>query len=133
MQPVKPATITGYIASFPESTRKALTVVRETIRLAAPSAEEGISYGMPAFKFRGQFFIYFAGYKKHIGLYPVPAAANGFEKDYENYYTSGKGTIRFTLDKPIPRALIRKIVKFRIKELLDKEERKRLENKKLTG
>ncbi len=117
----KPTTIDEYIAGFPSETKKLLEQVRGTIRKAAPGAEEAISYGIPSFKLNGRYVVYFAGYKKHISIYPAPAANKGFEKDYAPYKTSGKGTIQFPLEKPMPLQLITKIVKFRLKENAGKE------------
>lgn len=119
---VKPApkTIDEYIDGFPKDTQKMLKQVRQTIKATVPQAEETISYGMPTFKLNGHYLIYFAGYKKHIGLYPVPANNKLFEKDFSAYKTSGKGTIQFPYDKPIPVDLIKKIVRYRLKENLEK-------------
>jgi len=104
--------INQYIASFPEEAQAALEQVRATIRKVVPEAEEGISYAIPAFKLDGRFFIYFAGYKRHIGLYPVPTGHPLFEKDFAAYKTSGKGAIQFPLHKPMPSALIARIVDY---------------------
>ena len=123
MATTKPATIDEYIAGFPKETQTYLRQIRTTIKEAAPDAEEKISYGMPTFTLAGKYLIYFAGYKKHVGLYPVPGNKT-FEKDFSAYKTSGKGTIQFPLDKPIPFGLITKIVKFRVKENLEKEKKK---------
>ncbi|HEY4654823.1 MAG TPA: DUF1801 domain-containing protein [Cyclobacteriaceae bacterium] len=113
-QSSKPSTIDEYIAAFPGDVQKVLKQIRATIKKAVPGAEEKISYGMPTFTLGGKYLIYFAAYKKHIGLYPAPAAGNGFKKDYAPYKTSGKGTIQFPLDKPMPLGLIEKIVRFNV-------------------
>lgn len=115
-----PKNIDEYIDGFPKDTQNMLKQIRQTIKATVPQAEETISYGMPTFKLSGHYLIYFAGYKKHIGLYPVPANNKTFEKDFSAYKTSGKGTIQFPLDKPLPTALIKKIVKFRIAEVCKK-------------
>lgn len=112
----KPSTINEYIAGFPEDTQLMLEEIRATIKSAARGAGEKISYGIPCLTLNDKYLLYFAGYKKHIGLYPVPAASKGFEKDYAPYVTSGKGTIQFPLDKPLPIKLIKKITKFRMQE-----------------
>jgi uncharacterized protein YdhG (YjbR/CyaY superfamily) len=125
MVATKPTTIEEYIASFPDDVQKKLEQVRNTIRKAAPGAEEKISYGIPAFNLNGQYLVYFAGYKKHIGMYPVPGGVKEFEKDFAPYYTSGKGTIQFPLEKPMPVGLITKIVKFRIKKNKEKAKTKK--------
>lgn len=116
----KPETMEEYIATFPEDTQKALRLVRDTMQKAMPDAEEGISYGIGAFKLNGRFLIYFAGYKKHIGVYPVPGDEPEFEKDFAAYKTSGKGAIQFPLNKPMPVDLITRIVAYRVKESLKK-------------
>lgn len=125
MVATKPTSIDEYIATFPDDVQKKLQQVRSTIKKAAPGAEEKISYGIPAFNLNGQYLIYFAGYKKHIGMYPVPGGVKEFEKDFAPYYTSGKGTIQFPLEKPIPVGLISKIVKFRIKKNKEKAKTKK--------
>lgn len=113
-----PTTIDEYIAGFPPEIQEILKKIRETIRGAAPGAEETISYQMPTFKLKGNL-VHFAAYKKHIGLYPTPSGIEEF-KDELSVYTSGKGSARFSLDEPIPFDLISKIVKFRVKENLAK-------------
>lgn len=103
-----------YISSFPEDVQRILEKTRQTIRKAAPEATETISYQIPTFKLNGKYLVYFAGYTKHISLYPIPS---GKEAPKElSPYKSGKGTVRFPIDKPIPFDLVRKIVQFRIKE-----------------
>jgi len=92
--------------------------MRKTIRDAAPDAEEVISYNMPAFRQNGML-VFYAGYKGHIGFYPVSSAIRQFKKDLEPYEQS-KGTIRFPLDQPVPVNLITKIVKFRLQENAEK-------------
>lgn len=114
--------IDAYIASFPEPIQKILTEVRHTIKAAAPEAEEMISYHMPAYKFHG-VLVYFAAFKSHIGFYATPTGHEAFKKELSNYKT-GKGSVQFPLDQPIPLDLISEIVKFRVAENLDKLERK---------
>lgn len=116
MATTKPVDTDSYIASFPQDTQKLLQKVRATIKAAVPAAEEKISYGIPTFHLNGRYLIYFAGYKKHIGVYPVPTGNPEFEKDFLAYKTSGKGAIQFPLHKPIPYELITRIVLFREKE-----------------
>lgn len=119
-----PSTIDEYIAAFPDVTQKKLQQIRATIKSAAGKTGEKISYAIPCITVNDKYLLYFAGYKKHIGLYPVPSASKGFEKDYAPYVTSGRGTIQFPLDKPLPLALIKKITKYRIKENASKEKTK---------
>jgi uncharacterized protein YdhG (YjbR/CyaY superfamily) len=108
-----PATIDEYIAGFPQDVQQILERVRTTIREAAPEAVETISYQMPTFDLDGKHLVYFAAYKKHIGMYPVPM---GSEMEGLAAYEAGKGTARFPLDRPIPFDLITRIVEFRIRE-----------------
>jgi uncharacterized protein YdhG (YjbR/CyaY superfamily) len=118
-----PKNIDEYIAGFPSDVQEVLEKVRTTIRKAAPDAEETISYKMPSFTLKGKYLIYFAAYKKHIGLYPAPRGDAEFNKEV-SVYKAGKGTVRFPLDKPIPFSLISKIVKFRAKENLERTKAK---------
>jgi uncharacterized protein YdhG (YjbR/CyaY superfamily) len=113
--------IDTYIASFPKDTRKLLEQVRTTIRKAAPEAKEKISYGIPTFTLKGNL-IHFAGYKNHIGFYPTPSAIEKFSKDL-SVYEGAKGSVKFPIDKPIPFDLISRIVKFRVKETLEKSKK----------
>ncbi len=114
-----PKTIDEYIAGFPQPVQEILEQIRSTIRAAAPDAEETISYQMPTFTLNGRYLIYFAAYKKHIGLYPAPIGELAFDGDLSAYET-GKGTLRLPLDKPIPFDLIGSIVRFRAKEIVAK-------------
>ena len=126
----KPSTIDEYISGFPEDTQQMLEELRETIKGGVPGAEEKISYGIPCITMNGKYILYFAGYKKHIGLYPVPG--KGFEKDFAPYKTSGKGTLQFPLDQPLPLKLIRKITKFRLQQNVAKETAKLVKKSKAT-
>ena len=112
-------TIDEYIEAFPKDVQGILQRIRKTIRKAAPEAVETISYQMPTFTLKGRYLVYFAAYKKHIGFYPAPIGIAEFEAEL-SVYGSGKGTLKFPLDKPIPFDLISKIVKFRVTENLDK-------------
>jgi uncharacterized protein YdhG (YjbR/CyaY superfamily) len=112
-----PKSIDEYIAGFPNDVQVILEKIRVTIRKAAPDAEETISYQIPTFTLKGQYLVYFAAFKKHIGFYPVPRGDAEFKEEI-SVYAAGKGTLRFPLDKPIPVKLISKFVKFRVKENL---------------
>lgn len=114
--------IDEYIAGFPNDVQEILEKIRRTIRKAAPEAEEAISYQIPTFTLNGNL-VHFAGFKNHIGLYPAPRG-NATFKDELSAYEGGKGTVRFPLDKPIPYSLITKIVKFRVKESLERAKAK---------
>src|SRR4051812_7247611 len=106
------ASVPQYIAAFPPATRKLLSQLRATIRKVAPDAEEVISYGMPSYNYKGRKLIYFAGYARHIGFYPMAAAIIAFKKQI-SIYKNAKGSIQFPLDQPLPVALVTAIVKFR--------------------
>ncbi len=120
MKIAKAGNINEYIATFPKEVQKILEQVRQTIRKAAPKAEENISYAMPAFKLNGKPLIYFAGYENHIGLYATPSGHAAFEKELSKY-KQGKGSVQFPLDEPMPLDLISRIVKFRMQENVEKE------------
>jgi uncharacterized protein YdhG (YjbR/CyaY superfamily) len=106
--------IDEYIAGFPKETQLLLEAVRTAIKAAAPKAEEAIKYAMPAFTLNGNL-VYFAGYKNHIGFYPEPRAIETFKEELATYKVS-KGAIQFPIATPLPLGLIKKIVKFRVKE-----------------
>ena len=110
-----PKNINEYVAGFPKDVQEILEKIRMTIRKAAPDAEETISYQMPTFKLNGTYLVYFAAFKNHIGFYPTPTGTAKFQKELAGY-KSGKGSIQFPLDDPMPYGLITRIVKFRVKE-----------------
>ena len=93
-----------------------LEQMRQTIKKAAPKAQEVISYNMPAFKYHGML-VYFAAYKNHIGFYATPTGHSEFKEEL-SIYKQGKGSVQFPLTKQLPLDLITKIVKFRVKENL---------------
>jgi uncharacterized protein YdhG (YjbR/CyaY superfamily) len=109
-----PATVNDYIAASESHVKKHLKQIREAIRSAAPNAEEVISYQMPGYKQKGML-VFFAGYKNHIGFYPTASGIKNFENEIAKYKWS-RGAVQFPLDKPLPLALIKKIVKFKLKE-----------------
>jgi len=117
-----PKSIDEYIAGFPKDVQAILQKIRMTIRKAAPDAEEAIKYQIPTFTLKGNL-VHFGAYKNHIGFYPAPRAIEEFKKELSAYEGS-KGTVRFPFDKPIPYALITRIVKFRVKKNLEKAEAK---------
>ncbi len=114
--------IDEYIGDFPEEVRKKLEKIRRTIHEAAPEATEDIKYGIPTFILNGNL-VHFGGYKKHIGFYPAPMGIEAFEEAKQ--YETGKGTMQFALDKPLPLDLIARIVKFRVEKNLDKGKKKK--------
>jgi len=107
--------IDEYIAACPEGTHERLQEIRETIKKLAPDAKERISYQIAAFELNGRNLIHFAGWKKHISLYPVPAGAKreAFESEVSQY-ADGKGTVKFPLDEPMPMKLVKKIIKLHL-------------------
>ncbi len=109
--------IDEYIDTFPEEVRHALRKLRQVIREEAPDAEEAIKYHMPTFVFHGNL-VYFAAWKKHISMYPITSEMETSIEELSEYNTSGKGTIQFPLDQPLPLPLIRKIVACRVRENL---------------
>jgi uncharacterized protein YdhG (YjbR/CyaY superfamily) len=109
-----PGTIDEYIAAFPPEVRSILEKIRLTVRAAAPLAEEKISYRMPAFALDG-ILIYFAAFKKHIGVYPPVRGDEKLSKQLARF-RGEKGNLKFPLDEPIPYKLISRIVKLRVKE-----------------
>jgi uncharacterized protein YdhG (YjbR/CyaY superfamily) len=110
-----PQTIDAYIAAFPPEVQAILEQIRMTIREAVPDAQETISYGMPTFTLNGRYLLYFAAYKKHIGLYPAPIGVEEFQEAVSRY-GAGKGTLKFPLDQPMPLDLLHTIVQFRARE-----------------
>lgn len=118
-----PQTIDEYIAAFPDDMQQILQQIRQTIRAAAPDAQEAISYQMPTFKLHGNL-VHFAAYKKHIGFYPAPSGIEAFKGELTPY-ASSKGAVQFPLDQPMPNDLIRRIVTFRATENLARAEARR--------
>jgi uncharacterized protein YdhG (YjbR/CyaY superfamily) len=117
-----PTTIDEYIAAFSPKVRSILERIRATIKKAAPDAEEKISYQLPTFTLKGHL-VYFGAFKKHIGFYP-PVRDEKLRRE-TSIYDGEKGNLRFPFDKPIPYALIGKIVKARVRENQEKEHTKR--------
>lgn len=107
-----------YIRSFPPEIQTILQELRSTIRKAAPQAEETIGYGIPTFRLNGNL-VHFGAYKNHIGFYPAPSGIEAFKKEL-SVYEGAKGSIKFPIDQPLPLALVTRIVKFRVKENIDK-------------
>lgn len=114
-------TIDEYISTFPENVQKVLENLRDTIKNAAPEAEETINYQIPTFKLNGNL-VHFAAYKKHIGFYPTPSGIDAFKNELSEYEMA-KGSVKFPLNKPIPYDLVRNIVEFRVKENLTKKKK----------
>lgn len=111
-------TIDEYIKEFSPEIQKILLIIKLIIRDLAPNAEETISYQIPTFKLNKKNLVHFAAFKKHIGFYPIPSGIEAFKEEL-SLYESGKGSVKFPLSNPIPFDLIKKMVEFRIKEILD--------------
>lgn len=124
----KPIDIDGYISQFPADIQAVLQKVRETISQAAPNATETISYQMPALK-QHRILVYFAAWKKHIGLYPPISGYKALEKAVARY-AGPKGNLQFPLDEPIPYKLIERIVKLRVKQDNEKVAAKRKKSRR---
>ena len=115
--------IDEYISMQPKEVQGTLEKLRATIRKAAPKAEETINYAIPTFTLNGNL-VHFASFKNHIGFYPAPSGIEAFKKEL-SVYEGAKGSIKFPIEKPLPLALIAKIVKFRVKENLAKAKKKK--------
>ena len=113
----KSTEVDHYILGFPPEVQSVLTEVRKTIQQAAPTAEVCFSYGIPTFKLEGKSLVHFAAYKKHIGFYATPTGHSAFT-DELSHYKQGKGSVQFPLSQPMPLALIKKIVEFRVNEVI---------------
>lgn len=110
---VKFQSVDEYHAAFAPEVRALLEELRKVIRTVAPEATEKISYNIPTFSI-GKPLVHYGAYPTHIGFYPTPSAILEFQEELSSYKTS-KGTVQFPLDKPLPLALIEKIVRFRKK------------------
>ena len=119
-------TFADYLKLFDKDMQAKLIKMHATIQKAAPGALPGISYSMPAFSFHGRL-LYFAGYKNHIGLYPMASGITAFQREIEAAgYKWAKGSVQFPNDKPLPLSFITKIVKFRVKDNIEMEEKRAL-------
>src|SRR4029079_10443108 len=116
-------TIDEYIAGFPPETQRILQELRSLIREHAPDATETISYAMAAFDLNGQHLVFFAGYPQHVGFYPIPSGMDAFKEELSRYKT-GKGSVQFPLEEPLPHDLIRRIVEFRVAEIAARPRRR---------
>lgn len=123
MKRIPAKTVDEYLAAFPAVIQTKLRKIRQTIKTAAPQAEEVISYGIAGYKYHGML-IFFAGFTNHVSVYPAPRGAEAFKKELADY-KGGKGTVQFPLDKPLPLDLIKRMVKFRMKENLEKAKSKK--------
>ena len=110
----KPTSIPQYIAAAPKEARGKLREMRALISAAAPGAKQSLKWGMPAFSY-DRILVTFAAFRNHIGFFPTPSAVRAFRKDLARFKTSS-ATIQLPLDAPLPKTLIRRITKFRVKE-----------------
>ena len=115
----EPKSIDEYVAAFPPGVRKLLEVVRRAIQEAAPGAGQAIKYRMPTFTLYGNL-VHFAACARHVGFYPAPSAIEKFRKEL-SAWKGAKGSVQFPLDEPMPLALIGRIVRFRVKEQLERD------------
>ncbi|MGV3558840.1 iron chaperone [Larkinella arboricola] len=111
-------TIDDYIASFPANIQTLLELVRNTVKAAAPDAQETIKYAMPTFVLNGNL-VHFAAFKNHIGFYSTPSGHTAFQEEL-SAYKGAKGSVQFPINQPMPLDLITRIVKFRAQENLEK-------------
>jgi uncharacterized protein YdhG (YjbR/CyaY superfamily) len=115
----KAKTIAGYIKLRPPESQKKLREMLKLVKSATPKADEGIKWSMPALSYK-RILVMFAGFKHHIGFYPTVAAMKPYLKDLEKFKT-GKGSIQFPLNKPLPKALIKKITATRVKQAIEQD------------
>jgi uncharacterized protein YdhG (YjbR/CyaY superfamily) len=107
--------VNAYIELQSAPQQECLKLLRELVLKLTPEAEEGFSYGMPAYRLAGKPLIYFAAYSKHIGLYALPSAHAAFSDELKGY-KQGKGSVQFPVDKELPLNLIARMIAFRITE-----------------
>jgi uncharacterized protein YdhG (YjbR/CyaY superfamily) len=112
----EPTSVEAYLAALPAGSRAALENLRTTIGAAAPEATEAISYQMPAFRIHGRILVYYAAFQDHCSLFPASMKVIADHAVELAGYDVSKGTIRFRADKPLPDALVTRIVKARIEE-----------------
>jgi uncharacterized protein YdhG (YjbR/CyaY superfamily) len=117
----KPKTITEYIDAAPSESRTKLRELRAILRDVAPDARESVKWGMPVFEEKRILFA-FGAFKSHLNFLPTPAVLQAFDSELEKY-TTGKGSVQFPYDKPLPKALIRKLAARRVKELRENDAR----------
>ncbi len=111
-----PTDVDDYLAALGDDQRAALEKLRKTIKAAAPNSVETISYQMPAFKLEGRFLVSYAAFKDHCSLFPGTVVPDELGDEVKPF-VAGKGTLRFTPEKPIPAALVKNIVKTRVREI----------------
>src|SRR3954452_10476550 len=117
----RPTTVGEYIDAAPQEARKKLREMRACIRAAAPDAEEGLKWGMPAFS-NLRILVTSPAFRHHIGFYPTPSAVTAFKDELQKFATA-KGSIQFSLREPLPLPLIRKITLFRVRESVEQDKK----------
>ena len=122
MNKITPKSIDDYIDRYPQKVQDLLKQMRRTIQKAAPQAKEKISYRIPTYTLNGNL-VHFGAFKGHVSFFPTSSGISAFEKELSGYKTS-RGTVQFPIDKPLPLALVSRIVKFRVKESLSKLKKK---------
>ncbi len=123
MKTTTPKDIDEYIAGFPPDVQESLQKMRTIIREASPDAEEALKYRMPTFVWQ-ENLVHFAAFDKHIGFYPTPSAIEAFSTDLKDY-AHAKGSVQFPLNRPVPFALVKQMVQFRVKEVREKVTKQR--------
>lgn len=118
--PAKPTTFDECLAAFGPAQRAAIEKLRRVVRAAAPDAVECVSYGLPAFKLHGKGLVAFGGWKEHCSLYPMSGQVLAELADELAKYECEKGTIRFPASKPLPATLVKKLIKLRTKEIVER-------------
>lgn len=113
----KPESVEDYFASLTEDQRKALQKLREQIRAASPEATEAVYYSMPSFRYRGKALVAYAAFKDHLSLFPLGASVLDALGDELKDFRTSKGTLQFTIEKPMPAALVKKLVQARMAEI----------------
>ena len=117
----KPKSVKAYFTSLPKEQRPALQELRETIAAVAPDAEEGITYGMPGFMLGGKGFVAYGAFKDHYSFFPMSGRAIDAHRDELGSLVTGKGTISFEYGRPLPTALVKKVIKTRLAEIATKQ------------
>lgn len=118
-----PQTVAAYLKGFPAKQRAQLKQLQQLIRAVAPQAVESISYQMPAYKLNGKPLVYFGRFKGHLSIFALPSGIKAFAKELA-LYKKTKSSVHFSYKKPLPQTLIRKIVKYRVKEVTESAKKK---------